>query len=468
MLNIICWTLIVVFGLLYIVCFIGPIATVKEESKNSYLLLLCLFYTLICIFPIKELYSSIVASRVWQISSSAVLCASILLIFLCKENRYNAIITTIICGVFTILPFYNTINFSTEITPIAVAAEKIEVRVDYLASIIGICVSLILIVCTTIVMNRTRKIGMDYQLMDLLQQNIKLHSRQESFHKPMETLWSYEANSKLKQIDTSIKKCLTEIQQLAQKPFLPNSIFNASIDDLRPMIYNMSAEISKLNSLVSNKEYKTDLPNEFSAITELNHSLATPLSQIEVNCELLKPKVKGTLQLQLDRIIQYVNFCRSTIIAFKEILSSSVIGDSADYVTSITECFDMFCDKCNKPTLKFHFNYNEDENIGVSKNILMSFISPLLENAVTASPDNKEIRLSVSRQNEWANIIIENECITTPKMSDLKTLGYSSKEGHIGTGLNTIRHFLVLLGGKELQISTYKNNIKFTITIPVK
>lgn len=364
------------------------------------------------------------------------------------------------------MPFYNAINFSTEITPIAVAAESIEVRIDYLASIIGICVSLILIACTTIVMKRTRKIGMDYQLMDLLRQNIKLHSRQESFHKPMETLWSYEANSKLKLIDTSIKKCLTEIQQLAQKPFLPNSIFAASIDDLRPMIYNMSAEISKLNILVSKKEYQTELPNEFSALTELNHSLATPLSQIEVNCELLKPKVKGTLQPQLDRIIQYVNFCRSTILAFKEILSSSVIGDSADYETSITECFDMYCIKCNKPTLKFLFN--ADENIGVSKNILMSFISPLLENAVTASPDHKEIRLSVSRQNEWANIVIENECVTTPKISDLKTLGYSSKEGHIGTGLNTVRHFLALLGGKELQVSTDENNIKFSIAIPVK
>ena len=34
MLNIIAWTLIIVFGLLYIICFIGPIATVKEESKN--------------------------------------------------------------------------------------------------------------------------------------------------------------------------------------------------------------------------------------------------------------------------------------------------------------------------------------------------------------------------------------------------------------------------------------------------
>ena len=466
MLNIISWTLIIVFGLLYIICFIGPMATVKEESKNSYLLLLCLFFTFICIYPIKEIYSALIALRVWQISFSAVLLDSILLIALCKRDRYNAIITSIICAIFTILPFYNSIEFSNEITPISIAAKKFEVRIDYLSSIIGVCVSLILIACTFIVMKRTRKIGMDYQLMDLLQQNIKLYSRQESFHKPMETLWSYEANSKLKLLDISIKKCLTEIRQLAQKPFLPNSIFTANIDDLRPMIYNMSAEISKLNNLVSKQEYQTNLPNEFSAITELNHSLATPLSQIEVNCELLKPKVKGTLHPQIERIIQYVNFCRTTILAFKEVLSSSINGDSNGYMASLTECFNMYCNKCNKTTIKF--NFNTEENIGISKNILISIISPMLENAVDASPDGREISLVVSQQDNSINIILENECTIPPKLSDLKTIGFSSKEGHIGTGLNTVRHFLVLLGGKELQISINQNKIQFTLNIPIK
>ena len=69
MLNIICWTLLVVFGFLYVMCMFGPIVTVKEESKNSYILLFCLFFTLICIFPLKELYSPLVASRMWQISA---------------------------------------------------------------------------------------------------------------------------------------------------------------------------------------------------------------------------------------------------------------------------------------------------------------------------------------------------------------------------------------------------------------
>lgn len=282
----------------------------------------------------------------------------------------------------------------------------------------------------------------------------------------METLWTYEANSKLKQLDTSIKKCINEIQQLSQKPFLLNSISASGIDDLRPIIYKMSIEISNLNSLISKNEYQFDLPSEFSVVTELNHSLATPLSQIEVICELLKPKCKGALQPQLERIIQYVNFCRRTILAFKEILSSSIIGDSKDYATALKESFDMYCDKNNKHRLKFLLN--AEDNIDISPNILMSIVSPLLENAVTASPDGKDIQLNVFQSNQWINIIMINECSIVPQLDDLKTGGYSSKKNHLGTGLETVRHFLVLLGGKEMKISIENKHIEFNLKFPTK
>lgn len=466
MLNIICWMIIVVFGLLYIICLIGSLVTVKDESKNSYLLLLCFFFTFICIFPIKELYSPLIATHIWQISFTAVFGTSILLIFLCREDRYNAIIASIICSLFMILPFYNSIEFSTEITPIDIAAERIEVRFDYLASIIGICVSLILIICTFLFMKRTSKIGMDYQLMDLLRQNIKLQTSQESFHKPMETLWSYEANSKLQRLDTHIKKCLTEIQQLSQKPFLPSNLYSANIDELRPMIYKMSVDIDKLKNLVTQKDSSQSLPSDFSILSELNHSLATPLSQIEVNCELLKAKVKGGNQSQIDRIVQYVNFCRRTIVAYKELLSSSIPGDCSNYSNALIESFDMYCAKFQKSEVKLKLDATE--NINVSRNIMMSLISPLIENAVAAVPQGETITLTVDCNDDKVRIIIENPCINTPNLSDLHKVGFSSKEGHIGTGLETVRHFLNLLDGEELDISIDRNIIKFSLKFPRK
>lgn len=466
MLNIIAWTLIIVFGLLYIICFIGPIATVKEESKNSYLLLLCLFFTFICIFPIKEIYSPLVASRVWQISFGAVLLNSILLIALCKEDRSNAIITTIICGGLAIIPFYGALNFSNDSTPIIMASEKIEIHLDYLISVIGLCVSLIIIVCTIMIIKRTSRTDVNYKLADLLQKNISIFARHDSFNKPMETLWSYEINSRFKKLEMLLQKCVFEIQTLPQKSSFPNNFVTPYLDDLRPLIYNMSSEITRITSLLATTNDSDDSFSEFSVIRELNHSLATPLSQIEVNCQLLKTKAKSDVAIQLDRIIQYVNFCRNTISAYKEILSSSVIGDSTDYSVSLNDSFNMYCEKYRKQNLIL--NLRAEDNIGISKNILMSLLSPLLENAVTASPDGKEIKVQVSQSEKTITIVLENECLIVPQIQDLRKGGFSSKKNHIGTGLETVRHFLVLLKGKELQISIDKSLIKFIINIPAK
>lgn len=466
MMNIICWTIIAVFGLLYLISLIGTLISIKDENKNSYLLLGCLFCVLICIFPIKEIYSPFIALRVWQICFLIELFASFLAIFLSKEDRFHAIIVFVISLPLIVLPFYNSFELSNSSIPINLASDKISINVESSLSIIGIVTALILIVCTIITTKRINTLKSGSRLSSLLQQNISALSREDSFRRPMDTLWSYEANSKLRQLDVKMQQCIAEIQKLSQKPFLPSSIYSASLDELRPMIYSMSAEISKLNSLVSKKDIPNSLPSEFTILTELNHTLATPLSQIEVNCELLKSKVKSGSQPQIDKIVQYVNFCRSTIVAYKELLSSSTTGDSSNYTKALMNCFDMYCSKCNKTGLKMILD--ADEDIHISKNILLSVISPLLENAVTASPVNSEIKVNVSNTGSTINITLENDCEEVPLLSNLQKVGYSSKKDHIGTGLETVRHFLTLLSGNELNISLDNKTIKFSLQFPSK
>ncbi len=466
MMNIICWTIIVAFGLLYVVCLLGTLISVKDESKNSYILLGLLFFVLVCIFPIKEIYSSLIALRVWQICFSIELIASFLTIFLSQEDRYNPIIAFFISLPLVALPFYSNLELSANNSPINLASDKVTISVEYLLSITGIVTALILIICTIITAKRINTLKSSAKLSNLLQQNISALSREDSFRRPMDTLWSYEANSKLRQLDLQMKQCISEIHKLAQKTFLPSNVDSASIDELRPMIYTMSAEISKLNMLVSQKDIPNSLPTEFTILTELNHTLATPLSQIEVNCELLKTKVKGGSLSQIEKIVQYVNFCRSTIVAYKELLSSSTTGDSSNYSKALMDSFDMYCSKCQKIGLKMRLE--TDDEINISKNVLMSIISPLLENAVTAAPIDSEIKLNISKTATTINIKLENECTEVPILSNLQKVGYSSKDAHIGTGLETVRHFLVLLGGSELEMSLNDSTIIFSFQVPLK
>jgi signal transduction histidine kinase len=445
---------------------IGTLATVKDEGKNAYILLTTLFFATICIFPLKELYSPLIASRIWQITFSIEFLCSLIAILLNKDSKYHAIIVALISGVLIICPFYNVLVFSETETPLSVGAESIFIRVDYLVSIITIIVSCIFVICTFVIMKRTKRSASDYKLAQLLQETISLHSRSDSFRYPMEKLWSYEANAKFKQLELLIQHYINEIQTLSKKPPLPNNIYSLSMDELRPMIYNMSADISRLNDLVSKQNSSIEFPSDFSIITELNHSLATPLSQIEANCELLKSKVKGLSLHQLNKIIQYVNFCRCTILAYKELLSSTLTGEAGSYITNLNESFDMYCAKYEKRNLKL--NIKNDKDIKISGNVLFSIISPLLENAVCASPDNTEVRLDIKSVEAETKITIENESIQTPKVSDLQTSGFSSKENHYGTGLETVRHFLNLLKGRNLQVDVINNIVKFVLYIPCK
>ncbi len=109
-----------------------------------------------------------------------------------------------------------------------------------------------------------------------------------------------------------------------------------------------------------------------------------------------------------------------------------------------------------------------DDEINISKNVLMSIISPLLENAVTAAPIDSEIKLNISKTATTINIKLENECTEVPILSNLQKVGYSSKDAHIGTGLETVRHFLVLLGGSELEMSLNDSTIIFSFQVPLK
>ena len=154
MMNIICWTIIAVFGLLYLISLIGTLISIKDESKNSYLLLGCLFCVLICIFPIKEIYSPFIALRVWQICFLIELFASFLAIFLSKEDRFHAIIVFVISLPLIVLPFYNSFELSNSSIPINLASDKISINVESSLSIIGIVTALILIVCTIITTKR--------------------------------------------------------------------------------------------------------------------------------------------------------------------------------------------------------------------------------------------------------------------------------------------------------------------------
>lgn len=124
----------------------------------------------------------------------------------------------------------------------------------------------------------------------------------------------------------------------------------------------------------------------------------------------------------------------------------------------------MYCEKYRKQNLTL--NLSAEDNIGISKNILMSMLSPLLENAVTASPDGKEIKIQVSQSDKMITIVLENECVNVPQIQDLKKGGFLQKRIIQELDLNSSSFPCPVERQRTSNID--KSLIKFIINIPAK
>lgn len=89
-------------------------------------------------------------------------------------------------------------------------------------------------------------------------------------------------------------------------------------------------------------------------------------------------------------------------------------------------------------------------------------IACLLDNAIEAADSSEQRRLSYTMEQKTDAtklIIITNSTATTPDMQAMFTAGTTSKAGHEGIGLNTVRKVINKYGNCSFQISCYNNEM---------
>ena len=102
---------------------------------------------------------------------------------------------------------------------------------------------------------------------------------------------------------------------------------------------------------------------------------------------------------------------------------------------------------------------------GYSSKLLISILSPLLQNAVTASPDSELVTIEGVIINGKKQIRVINKCDHAPDNNALDKIGYSSKQNHEGIGLETVRTLLKLSRYGTLSHTVNKNIVTFTINL---
>ena len=204
-------------------------------------------------------------------------------------------------------------------------------------------------------------------------------------------------------------------------------------------------------------------------IGNIKHSLTTPLSQIQTNCELLKSNNKDADTREvIERIDNASKVCLSIIHSYVEASYNISLPAFMELDKSIQSYFYMLLGE-NQSNIKLEFNNFPSQFEGFSSNYIFAMIVPLLQNAVTASPQDETIVIGCENTSKIYKISVVNTCKQLPPTEkDLQTQGYSSKKNHRGVGLSTVRNLLDLAKSGIMNFDISGNTVTVSIHLNKK
>lgn len=475
--HIVYWVLLVLFSISYVVTLIIPLSTANDNVKISYLYLLSCFLSSVIFVSIKEIVLIETAIFVWKILS-AFPCFLVLIICLFyKKKSFNNVLSFVGATLIGIIPFIIDVNVTPSVMFLPSLKNTYSLDVILIAAVSFTTILLWMATRISIKRNRTMLNSIN-RLYEIVESNKDTDlARLKSFKSPYEKILLEELTSLTGDFKRSLHRTSSELRTLTEISTIVNQKNNGEYDDIRPLFREIKGDIEELKDNFSTlslyKDSKFDLIgfNNLDIVRELNHFLATPFSSIVTNCELLRRQIQqkknlASAILYIDRIDSSVKLCQCVIKAYREItkVSDSFLDSSQTIKQGLFSAFDLFKLEYSKPNLRIQIEA-DDTISGYSNNLIISLISPLLQNSVYASPDYELIEVALCEQNQYYSVKISNKSLILPDMKSLNTVGYSSKENHTGTGLLIVRHLLQLRKSGDLFFEINENKITFEIKL---
>lgn len=224
------------------------------------------------------------------------------------------------------------------------------------------------------------------------------------------------------------------------------NVDSAFVNDIR--------DIRRMLQKLTKGEYEMFSIRDF--VSDVKHSITTPLSRISVNADLLKKEVTTEKGIErLDHIYQSAQICQSVINSYSELVNKN-LGDNIISIKKAAESFfEDSKDKDNK-SVTLSDGTLPDNISGYSNSVVISALVPLIHNAVSASPIGGVVKMEYEETADSFYIRIRNLCEQgTPNVEKLSEQGFSTKHNHKGIGLQTVRNIVRLT----------KNSITLDFTI---
>jgi signal transduction histidine kinase len=297
--------------------------------------------------------------------------------------------------------------------------------------------------------------ALDYQIDKRYKQNVNI----QSFNEPYQKYLLTDIKDMIEQVGRDV---VDEVRNTNYESGL-GPVFTP-MDDLT----KLTREVKSLKKLLKKEIRKQEDFSVGDFVSDVKHSLMTPLSQILSNCELMEDELRSEKAKQyVDRIERNVKVCQSIINSYKEVAAIAKTKTFIGLREACDACLESAGKEYGKDSVTIVYgNGFVDAVEGYSNNLLIGLVAPLINNAVAASPGEASIDINIEEEADKYHLTISNFCENeAPTLMQLNTIGFSSKNNHQGVGLSTVRNLIRLMKSAELKFEVNENKVTVIINL---
>jgi GHKL domain len=208
----------------------------------------------------------------------------------------------------------------------------------------------------------------------------------------------------------------------------------------------------------------------YLVVSEMAHSMKTPLAHLESVIELLRRTqlpAEGEAADMLSEMSTSVNIVKATLAAYREVtlVADQIEPRASESLGEALEAMHKIYARQSGKRTKLEVKI---PNVvpGYSVNYLLAVLFPLLENAVEASPDAALISITAEQGATHVSFTVKNDVAVPVDVKTIGKRGQTTKPGHDGLGISVVRHLVSEHADAATSFDYRDNQFTFTITLP--
>jgi len=235
----------------------------------------------------------------------------------------------------------------------------------------------------------------------------------------------------------------------------------------------------QLNESLDREKTLSKLKSRFVSIA--SHEFRTPLSTILSSVSLIEAYNK---QDQEEKRQKHTSRIKSSIKNLVNILDEFLSHEKLEQggveikneMLNLHDLVVQIIEEINgilKKGQSIHLKCNRNANIIQDKKILKSILINLLSNAIKYSGEDKNIYLSIEFEETFVTVKVQDEGIGIPDEDQKNLFGEFYRAGNVsniqgtGLGLNIVKKYVELLGGKITFTSKQSEGSAFSVMFPL-